>query len=122
MKISIITNISALEFYKYIGEYRRIFWHKILINQKLIKTYENIRKILKNEIKSIIYILKLFYWRNWYMYDMICNIKFNYIVSIDKKCEFYICTFIMKLNYYKYTNYVIQIYYYIKLIKLLQIY
>ena len=38
---------------------------------------------------------------------MICNIKFNYIVSIDKKCEFYICTFIMKLNYYKYTNYVI---------------
>ena len=93
-----------------------------MIDQKLIKTYENIRKILKNEIKSIIYILKLFYWRNWYMYDMIYNIKFNYIVLIDKKCEFYICTFIMKLNYYKYTNYVIQIYYYIKLIKLLQIY
>ena len=56
------------------------------------------------------------------MYDMIWDIKFNYIVSINKKCEFCKCTLIMKLNYYKYTNYVIQIYYYIKLIKLLQIY
>ena len=43
------------------------------------------------------------------MYDMICDIKFNYIVSIDKKCEFYKCTIIMKLNYYKYTNDIIQI-------------
>ena len=30
----------------------------------------------------------MFCWRNWYMYDMICNIKFNCIVSVDKKCEF----------------------------------
>ena len=52
------------------------------------------------------------------MYDMICDIKFNYIVSVDKKYEFYKYTFIMKLNYYKYTNYMIQIYYYIKLIYL----
>ena len=52
------------------------------------------------------------------MYDMICDIKFNYIVSIDKKCEFCKCTLIMKLNYYKYTNYIIQIYYYVKLIYL----
>ena len=55
---------------------------------------------------------------------MICDIKFNYISSIDKKYEFCKCTLIMKLNYYKYTNYVIQIYYYVKLIclPLLKIY
>ena len=41
------------------------------------------------------------------MYDMICDIKFNYIVSINKKCEFCKCRLIMKLNYYKYTNYMI---------------
>ena len=29
---------------------------------------------------------------------MICNIKFNYIMSIDKKCEFCKCTLIMKLD------------------------
>ena len=40
------------------------------------------------------------------MYGMICDIKFNYIVS-DKKCEFCKCRLIMKLNYYKYTNYII---------------
>ena len=40
------------------------------------------------------------------MYDMICNIKFNYIVSTYKKYEFCKCR-LMKLNYYKYTNYVI---------------
>ena len=33
-----------------------------------------------------------------------------------KKCEFCKCTLIMKLNYYKYINYMIQIYYYAKLI------
>ena len=49
---------------------------------------------------------------------MICNIKFNYIMLIDKKCEFYKCTLIIKLNYRKYTNYVIQIYCYTKLIYL----
>ena len=49
---------------------------------------------------------------------MICNIKFNYIMLIDKKCEFCKCTLIMKLNYNKYINYVIQIYYYVKLIYL----
>ena len=52
------------------------------------------------------------------MYDMICDIKFNYIMLIDKKCEFCKCTLIMKLNYNKYINYVIQIYYYVKLIYL----
>ena len=52
------------------------------------------------------------------MYDMICDIKFNYIMSVDKKCEFYKYTLIMKLNYCKYTNYMIQIYYYTKLIYL----
>ena len=91
----------------------------ISIDQKLIKTYKNVeKKPHKNEIWSIIDILKLLCWINWYMYDMICNIEFNYIVLIDKKCEFYKCTLIMKLNYYKYVNYVIQIYYYVKLIYL----
>ena len=52
------------------------------------------------------------------MNNMICDIKFNYIVSIDKKCEFCKYTLIIKLNYYKYTNYVIQIYYHVKLIYL----
>ena len=49
---------------------------------------------------------------------MICDIKFNYIVSVDKKYEFCKCILIMKLNYYKYTNYMIQIYYNAKLIYL----
>ena len=52
------------------------------------------------------------------MYNMIQDIKFNYFVSVDKKCEFCKCALIMKLNYYKYINYVIQIYYYTKLIYL----
>ena len=38
---------------------------------------------------------------------MICDIKFNYIVSIDNKYEFYKRKLVMKLNYYKYTNYMI---------------
>ena len=50
------------------------------------------KKTFRNEIRSIIDILKLFYWRNWYMYDTICEIKFNYNMSIDKKCEFCKCT------------------------------
>ena len=52
------------------------------------------------------------------MNNMICDIKFNYIVSIDKKYEFCKYTLIIKLNYYKYTNYAIQIYYHVKLIYL----
>ena len=35
---------------------------------------------------------------------MIYGIKFNYIVSIDKKYEFSKYILIIKLNYYKYTN------------------
>ena len=38
---------------------------------------------------------------------MICDIKFNYIVLANKKCEFCNYRLIMKLNYYKYSNYVI---------------
>ena len=54
------------------------------------------------------------------MYDMTCNIKFNYITSINKKkSEFCKGALIIKLNYYKHTNYVIKIYYYTKLIYLL---
>ena len=45
MKISVIMDISVLGFYGYIGIYRWIFWHKISIDQKFIKTYENVRKI-----------------------------------------------------------------------------
>ena len=68
------------------------------MNKKLIKTRGNVRKTLRNEIKSIIDIVKLFYWRNWYMYDTIWDIKFNYIVLVDKKCKFCKCTLIMKLH------------------------
>ena len=32
------------------------------------------------------------------MYDIICNIKCNYIMSVDNKCEFCNCTLIMKLH------------------------
>ena len=55
---------------------------------------------------------------------MICDIKYNYITLVDNKCEFCKCTLIMKLNYYKDTNFVILIYYYVKLIylPLLEIY
>ena len=38
---------------------------------------------------------------------MICDNKFNYIMSVNKKYEFYKCKLVMKLNYYKYTNYMI---------------
>ena len=81
------------------------------MGQKLIKTLECKKKTLRNEIRNIIDVLKLFCWRNWYMYDMIYDIKFNYIMSVDKKCEFCKCTFITKLNYCKCTNYAVQIYY-----------
>ena len=62
--ISKITNILILGFYVYIRYIKYIdgYFHKISIDKKLIKTYENIRKKpLKNEIRSIIDILKLFY-------------------------------------------------------------
>ena len=39
-----------------------------------------------NIIRSIIDILKLFYWKVWYTYDIISNIRCNYIMSIYKKC------------------------------------
>ena len=29
---------------------------------------------------------------------MIWDIKFNYLVSVDKKCDFYKCTLLMKLH------------------------
>ena len=45
MKISLIMDILVLEFYGYIVIYRRIFCHKISIDKKFIKTYENVRKI-----------------------------------------------------------------------------
>ena len=32
------------------------------------------------------------------MYDIIYDIKYNYIISVDKKCEFCNCTLIMKLH------------------------
>ena len=32
------------------------------------------------------------------MYDTIWDIKFNYIVLVDKKCKFCKCTLIMKLH------------------------
>ena len=49
-------------------------------------------------VRSIIDILKFFCWRSWYMYNMIYDIKFNYIVSVDKKYEFCKCTLIIKLH------------------------
>ena len=47
-------------------------------------------KPYNNIIRSIIDILKLFYWKIWYIYiyiyDIICNIRYNYIMLIYKKC------------------------------------
>ena len=50
-KISVITDISVLRFYGYIGYisdiseiYRRIFWKKISVDLKLLKTHGNARK------------------------------------------------------------------------------
>ena len=54
MKISVITDISVFRFYGYIGYigdildiseiYRWIFWKKISVSLKLLKTHENVRK------------------------------------------------------------------------------
>ena len=42
--------------------YRQIFWKKISVSLKLLKTHENIKKKSHNNIiRSIIDILKLFY-------------------------------------------------------------
>ena len=56
MKISVITDISVFRFYGYIGYignildiseiYRWIFWKKISVSLKLLKTHENVRKNL----------------------------------------------------------------------------
>ena len=103
-----IGDISVLGFYGYIGDISADILTQNIdrpeIHQNLWKCK---KKLLKNEIINIIDILKLFCWRNINMYDMICNIKFNYIVLAYKKCEFCKCRLIIKLNYYKYTNYVI---------------
>ena len=71
MKISVITDISVFRFYGYIGYigdildiseiYWWIFWKKISIGLKLLKTHKNIKKPHNNIIRSIIDILKLFY-------------------------------------------------------------
>ena len=55
MKISVITDISDIS-----EKYRRIFWKKILVSKKLIKTHGNIKKPCSNVIRSIIDNLKLF--------------------------------------------------------------
>ena len=67
------------------------------MNKKLIKTHENVRKkwkTFKNEIRSIINILKLFCWRNWYIYIYIYIYN---IVDINKKYKFDKCILIIKL-------------------------
>ena len=68
----------------YIGYIRDISANILIQNidrQKIDQNLWNVRKkTLKNEIRSIIDILKLLCWRNWYMYDMIWDIKFNYVV------------------------------------------
>ena len=38
------------------------------------------------------------------MFDMICDIKFNHIMFIDKKNEFSKCTLIIKLHIYIYIS------------------
>ena len=74
--------------------YRWIFWHKILVDQKVINSHEKKKKTHIYIFRSIINILKLFCSRNWYTYIhtyihiyiyMIFYIKFNYFASIDKK-------------------------------------
>ena len=60
-----------------------IFWHKISIDLKLIKIYKNINKTLKNKIKSIIDILKLFFWINWYIYIYILYVLIKNINLIS---------------------------------------
>ena len=114
IKISVITDILIIRFYGYIEDISmniltlNIGWPKIDQNlQKCIYIYITFR----NEIRSIIDILKLFCWRNWYicMYVCICinnNIIIfdNNIICINKKYKFYKCTLIIKwykINYDK---------------------
>ena len=82
-----------------ISEIYRLFWHKISVDLKLIKIYKKVKKkkkkTLRNEIRSIINILKLFYWRNWYIYIYI----YIYI-----KYKFYKCTLIIKLHQILFDN------------------
>ena len=94
IKISVITDISVTWFYGYIGYIgKKISYAKIW--SKLMEIWE---KLHTNVIRNIIDNLKLFCWRIWYVYDIIYDIKCNYIMSIEKKCEFCNCTLIMKLH------------------------
>ena len=43
-KISVITDISILRFYGYIGDISADIWEKILVGLKLLKTHGNARK------------------------------------------------------------------------------
>ena len=65
MKLSIITDISVLQFYGYIREILMDILTQNIDGQKINQTHGNVRKnTLKNDIKSIIDTFKLFFWRN----------------------------------------------------------
>ena len=65
MKLSIITDISVLQFYGYIREILMDILTQNIDGQKINQTHGNVRKnTLKNDIKSIIDTFKLFFGRN----------------------------------------------------------
>ena len=100
IKISVITDILIIRFYKYIKDISmniltlNIGWPKIDQNlQKCIYIYITFR----NEIRSIIDILKLFCWRNWYIYIYM-------YVCVNKNYKFYKYTLIIKLHQILFDN------------------
>ena len=70
---------------------------------KLIKTHINVRKnsykckYKYNRHFKVVLLKKLIYIYIYIYIYMICDIKYNYIVSINKKCEFCKYALIMKL-------------------------
>ena len=81
MKILVLTNISVTWFYGYqsVKKYQWIFWHKIMMKEKLLKTHKNIKKNSKNDIKSnneyfeVVLLKKLVFV--WY------NLSYSMIIS-----------------------------------------
>ena len=99
MKILVIIDISLIWFYGYIEKISIDILKKNFDKQKIDQnSWKCKKKPRNNVIKNIINNLRLFCWRIWYIYNMICDIRCNYFISADKKCEFCNYTLIIKFH------------------------
>ena len=77
MKITVFTNLLVTWFYGYIEIYHEILVDIFIQNidgVKILKTHENVGKLLRNDIKSNNTYIIIEIWRNWYRNDLIYDI------------------------------------------------